>query len=116
MFRYSAMAIISAAAFYGEVEASEPQGNVKIYKVQGSRQCEGGGQSLEALKRQLVETGAKVLVASCGVDGKMYPAVCGAADGRIGIFEIPASKAQSGLPEGFFLLSSLPDAQIVPCK
>ena len=48
MFRYSAMAIISAAAFYGEVGLLNHRGNVKIYKVQGSRQwCDGGGQSLE---------------------------------------------------------------------
>jgi hypothetical protein len=116
VWRYLAMAIVGATAACGGVQAAGSPASVKIYKYMGSKQCNGGGQKLAVIKRQLIESGITVLAASCGVDGNLYPAVCGAADGRIGIFEVPASKAQSALPDGFLPLARLPDAQIVPCN
>jgi len=113
---YLAMTIVGATAIYGGVEAAGSPASVKVYKYMGSKQCNGGGRTLAVLKRHLIESGITVLAASCGVDGNLYPAVCGAADGRIGIFEILASKAQSALPDGFLPLETLPDAQIVPCN
>lgn len=109
-------AIFVAMALFGGVEVAASPASVKIYKYMGSKQCGGGGQTLAVLKRQLIDSGTKVLAASCGVDGNLYPAVCGAADGRIGIFEIPASKFQSALPDGFLPLAQLPDVQVVPCN
>ena len=115
VWRYLALAIVGATAACGGVQAAGSPASVKIYKYMGSKQCNGGGQKLAVIKRQLIESGITVLAASCGVDGNIYPAVCGAADGRIGIFEVPASKAQSALPDEFLPLARLPDAQIVPC-
>ncbi|BBJ00365.1 hypothetical protein FGKAn22_20570 [Ferrigenium kumadai] len=99
----------------GAVESKSPGASVSFYKPSGSVQCMGGGQSLQAMERQLADAGIPVLTSACGVDGKVYAAVCGAADGRIGIFVIPAARAQAATALGFAPLSSLPAATEVVC-
>jgi hypothetical protein len=89
---------------------------VKIYKYQGSLQCQGGGESLKQMRRQLLKAGVKVKQANCGVDGMMYPSVCGAADGKINIFTIPRTSLTKAQAQGFNLLQNLPDAQLTECK
>lgn len=88
---------------------------VKIAILTGERQCEGGGVAIEALKRQLTASGFSVLNASCGWDGRVYPAICGEGTGKIGIFKLLSQDAIPKLPEGFIPLSQLPSAQITPC-
>ena len=44
-----------------------------------------------------------------------YPAVCGAPDGRIGIFDVEAQQAPLASPLGFAPLSGLPAAVRVAC-
>ena len=36
----------------------------------------------------------------CGADGRMYPAMCGAADDRIGILEVPEAKKCAKVQRG----------------
>lgn len=93
-----------------------PSHLVKIYKHQGSLQCQGGGVSLKQMRRQLLKAGVKVKQARCGVDGMMYPSVCGAADGKINIFTIPRVNLTKAQAQGFNLLQNLPDAQLMECK
>lgn len=92
-----------------------PQTNTSVYKYAGSVQCTGGGTSLAAMERQLTDAGIQVLASACGADGKLYPTVCGTADGRIGIMEVPADQAQAASALGFAPLSNLPEATRVPC-
>ncbi|SKA78294.1 hypothetical protein SAMN02745130_01852 [Thiothrix eikelboomii] len=89
---------------------------VKIYKSQGSLQCQGGGESVSQMRRQLIKVGVKVKKANCGVDGMMYPAVCGAPDGKINIFTITRDGLAKVQAQGFGLLKNLPDAQLTECK
>lgn len=89
---------------------------VQVYKSNGSVQCAEGGTGLDALRRQLEQAQIRVMRASCGTDGRMYAAMCGAPDGRIGIFEIPEAEAARALKLGFAALRNLPDARAVPCK
>lgn len=96
--------------------APAPANLIKVYKYQGSLQCQGGGEPLGQMRRQLIKLGVKVLVGQCGVDGLAYPAVCGAPDGRINIFTIQRQGLAKAQAQGFDLLRSLPDAQIVVCK
>lgn len=84
-----------------------------VFKPLGSLQCSGGGQTAQALARSLADAGVPVLATRCGSDGRMYPAVCGAADGRIGIFDIAASDAAAAAKLGFRALG--PEAQTRPC-
>lgn len=92
-----------------------PAPGISVYKYVGSKQCNGGGVRLETMMRQLSTAGVPVMNVSCGTDGRMYPAMCGAPDGRIGILEIPESKVNAAAALGFAPLSNLPDASKTVC-
>jgi hypothetical protein len=113
----SAVALPAAAANgAGEADSNALSRGVTLYNSFGSVQCTGGGVSLEAMQQQLAAAGIQVLSANCGTDGRMYIAVCGAADGRIGIFEVPATQAEAALALGFAPLSNLPGATTGACR
>lgn len=88
---------------------------VDVYKYQGSRQCENGGVPVAEMQRQLQASGAVVTSSSCGMDGRMYPAFCGGADGKINIFTITSNSMNAALAQGFTPMSSLPEAQKTNC-
>ena len=113
----SAVALPTAAA-NGAVEADSNalSRGVTLYKSFGSVQCTGGGVSFEAMQQQLAAAGIQVLSANCGTDGRMHLAVCGAGDGRIGIFEVPATQAEAALARGFAPLTTLPGATTGACR
>lgn len=112
----SAVALPTAANGAGEADSNALGRGVAFYKSFGSVQCTGGGVSFEAMRQQLAAAGIQVLSASCGTDGRMYIAVCGAGDGRIGIFEVPAAQAEAALALGFAPLSNLPGATTGACR
>ena len=89
---------------------------VSVYKYAGSVQCTGGGNSLSEMGSQLTAAGIPVISSTCGTDGKVYAAVCGGSDGRIGIFEIAEHHSQAASAVGFASLSNLPDATNIPCQ
>ena len=70
---------------------------------------------MSTLQSQLEAADVKVLGSSCGSDGRIYPAMCGASNGRIGIFEIPRAQLSKITALGFALLSDLRDATRVAC-
>jgi hypothetical protein len=90
--------------------------NVSVYKYAGSVQCYGGGTPILALQKQLTDERIQVQTASCGFDGNLYAAVCGTADGIIGIFEVPSTQQQAATALGFVPLSKLPAATKVACQ
>ena len=107
---------LATLAACGGSESASPGANVSLYKYIGSVQCTGGGTSLPAMERQLTDAGIQVLTSACGGDGNAYPAVCGGADGRIGIFEVTVAQAQGASALGFAPLSNLPVATKVSCQ
>jgi hypothetical protein len=96
--------------------AAAPTPVVSVTKSLGGRQCEAGAASLAALAAQLAQAGVTVRRQACGDDGRMRPAVCGAADGRIGIFVIPAAQQALAAQAQFAPLAALPDAREQPCR
>lgn len=80
---------------------------IDISKTLGSIQCEGDSKDVPTLQRELTEHNIPVFAADCGSDGMMYIAVCGAPDGKIGIFTIDADDQQKAFSLGFEPLSSL---------
>ena len=104
--------MLSACADLGRVA---PAPGVSVYKYVGSKQCEGGGTPVEKMMRQLSEAGIPVMNVHCGTDGRMYPAMCGAPDGRIGILEVPEGKVSAAAALGFAPLSNLPQASKTVC-
>lgn len=108
-----AFAVLTAC---GGVERKPPSAGVDLYKYMGSVQCAGGGTSLQAMERQLSDAGIPALSSTCGTDGNVYATVCGAADGRIGIFEVPAAQVQAASKLGFAPLGNLPAATKLACQ
>lgn len=88
---------------------------VEVYKATGAVQCEGGGMGLSELAAPLREAGIELMGESCGHDGMMRPAVCGASDGSIGIFLVEAGDQARASDLGFEPLSSLPEATLNDC-
>ena len=108
----AAFATLAACVGAGSVM---PQAIVSLYRYAGSVQCTGGGLSLPAMERQLTDAGIQVLSSACGNDG-IYAAVCGAPDGRIGIFEVSAADSQASSVLGFLPLSNLSAATRAACQ
>jgi hypothetical protein len=69
---------------------------------------------LPAVQSLLQSAGVEVISASCGVDGLARPALCGAPDGRIAIFEISPAQSQLASSAGFSSLAGLPFVR-TPC-
>ncbi|WP_413662797.1 hypothetical protein ACG1BZ_16595 [Microbulbifer sp. CNSA002] len=73
-----------------EVAPSPPEATMRpgemvwIYRGSGSKQCEGGGMTLQQSQAKLSDNGVKVQESRCGVrTDRMFPAVCGAPTGDI---------------------------------
>ena len=107
-----ALAVLASLSACG---GGEDDSSSKVFKSMGSLQCSGGGVSLAALQAQLAAANVQTRSAACGTDGLAAPAVCGAPDGRIGIFEIASSQAGAAAAAGFAPLSTMPTAKTVPC-
>ncbi len=98
----------------GSDEAIDP--SIKVFKSRGSIQCTGGGIAPEVMKNELITAGIDVRSFSCGIDGLAYPAVCGAPDGVINIFDIPQGKIAQAQSLGFASLRILPNAKEMQCR
>lgn len=93
----------------------EDNSSVSVFKYNGTVQCAGGGLTLTEMQGQLTAANVQVRAAACGTDGSVQAAVCGAPDGRIGIFQTPAAQVSAATGAGFALLRTKPDAKTVPC-
>ena len=93
-----------------------PSATVAYYRYAGSKQCERGGKTLEALQGELAAAGAPTGRASCGHDGRMYAQGCGMPDGRILVVHVPQSRAGVAASLGLKPLSELPEAAVVACR
>jgi len=81
---------------------------VEIYKYRGSVQCDfSSGTGLDTMKLELTNAGVEVLKLREDFDGFLYPAVCGAADGKINVFSIRNNQLEIATGLGFNLLSDL---------
>jgi hypothetical protein len=116
MYRRSVIAVwLLSIAACGEA-GSTLEMAIDIYLDAGSTQCEKDGASLEQMKDQLVAVGVAFANASCGVDGKVYTAMCGSPDGNIGIFKVSPDELPAVRALGFEALANIPDARRVSCS
>lgn len=97
----------ATVAFLVACGGIEEQPTSVVYRSLGSRQCEGGGLTLLQTQSILEAAGVQVLSASCGNDGLMRVALCGANDGKIALLDIPQSQNQLALSAGFILAAGL---------
>lgn len=94
--------------------AAAPGPAIKVFKSRGSVQCGANGQPPELMQNELQQAGIRVLRAACGSDGRMRVAMCNAPDGRLNIFEIPATSQAAAEALGYALLPA--QAQEQPCR
>ncbi|HEX4926213.1 MAG TPA: hypothetical protein VFV50_19120 [Bdellovibrionales bacterium] len=87
------------AATQPGTQAPKPTGTVRVYKPDGSKQCEGGGIELADMEKQL--KGIKVLAREKANDGKMRIQMCGADTGQLNVYEIPAGDLAKAQKAGF---------------
>lgn len=89
---------------------------VTVLRSLEGRQCESGGLTLADLEKRLAAAGVKAAAGRCASDGRMRPQMCGAPDGRLGLFEIDAADRAKALAAGF-QLPPAGDAPVVqPCR
>lgn len=88
---------------------------VDLYKSLERKQCEAGGETLDTLRAKLQRAGVTPTAASCGTDGMMRAAMCGAGTGDIGIFTVRKDEAARLAKLGFRPLTDLRDAERTAC-
>jgi hypothetical protein len=99
-----------------ERSAGETQATVRVFTYAGSLQCSpGSGASLAEMAAPLKDAGVRVVRAVCGRDGLLTTARCGAGDGRIGIFEIPAADLKKADSLNYQKTGALPDLIEAEC-
>ncbi len=87
----------------------------KIFKYDGSIQCESDGISREGMLFELTQAGIDVLCSQKGNDGLGRIAMCGADTGNINIFTINSASYQDAEKIGFQLTSELPKYKDKDC-
>jgi sugar phosphate isomerase/epimerase len=113
--RMAALALLALGACASEPAAST-ETNLRVARPLGSVQCSASGVPVSALARELADRGVKVLGTACATDGRMYAAMCGAPDGRLGVLEIRAADAEAAAALGFKPLEQWRGAATVPCR
>lgn len=111
----STFSLIVCLILAGCVHIREPD-TVMVYKYDGSLQCEGDGESVETMRGELVQAGVEVICSQKARDGRVYPAMCGAATGRVNVYTIDAADLDAAEALGFKSVGTLPDARIPPCE
>lgn len=90
--------------------------SARLYKYAGSVQCMAGGLTLADMERELAGAGVRVMSSTCGHDGRMYAAVCGGGDGRIGIVTVSQADVSAAAKLGYAALSTLSHAAPAACR
>ncbi|MAT64768.1 MAG: hypothetical protein CMN57_03905 [Gammaproteobacteria bacterium] len=109
------LSLIVCLILAGCVHMREPN-TIMVYKYDGSVQCEESGVAVEEMRLELTRAGVEVLCGRKAQDGRAYPAMCGAATGRINVYTIQASDLVRAQGLGFKSVETLPDAGIPPCN
>lgn len=110
------LALATAGCVSGAANVTTNAPVTEVYRSLGSKQCEGGGKSAAQLRTELEAAKVRVRETTCGHDGRMHPAMCGAGDGKIAIFLIAAQDLARARAAGFVPLADLPDARRERCE
>src|SRR5712691_970315 len=83
----------------------------KVYKPDGSIQCQMSGVALEDMEKELTSKGITVLSSCYSHDGLIRPAVCSVPTGSLNVYEIDVSQLQKARDLGFGVLSDHPSSK-----
>ncbi|MDO5530037.1 MAG: hypothetical protein Q4F71_11595 [Paracoccus sp. (in: a-proteobacteria)] len=95
------LAVLSLPLLMAACDDGMVRGTATVFKSFGTTQCNPQEGRLEALAAELRGVGVDILDKRAGDDGMMRIALCGAPDGRIGIFTIPETQTQAAASAGF---------------
>lgn len=73
----------------------------EVFKYYGTRQCAPTAGVYDQLERDLTAAGVTVIAGREDSDGMMRITLCGAPDGRIAVFTIPADQVARAQTAGF---------------
>lgn len=88
----------------------------KVFKYNGSVQCENKGIPLDTMVQVLNSAGIEVICSQEGNDGLARTAVCGAETGKINIYQIKDSDLSESKELGFRSVEELIEYRDTPCK
>lgn len=89
---------------------------VKVYKYDGSVQCDVAGTEPEVMRQELINVGIDVICSQKGYDGFLYPASCGAGTGAINIYTIHSPNLVDAEALGFRNVTELTEYSDTPCE
>lgn len=95
--------------------AGNDPNHAKVYKYDGSIQCEDAGTSVEEMQQELTHAGIPVACGQKAGDGYAYPAVCGTATGMINVYTINQEDVSRAEDLGFRSVAELPDYEDRAC-
>lgn len=88
----------------------------KVFKYDGSVQCEKSGIPLKKMAQELLRNGIDVSCSHKAHDGMMRPAVCGAGTGTLNVYRISPENLADAEALGFHSVNVLPNYQDRQCK
>lgn len=88
---------------------------IKVFKSDGSSQCQNNGTSVEEMQMELVEAGIDVICGQKGNDRGFYCAACGCPTGDINVYTINAANQADAESLGFGPVSDLENYQDSAC-
>lgn len=88
----------------------------KVFKSDGSLQCEEKEVSLDEMRLELAKAGVDVICAQKMHTGSNFPAVCGGGTGKINVYVIHSSNLVDAEKLGFKSVRELPDYKDQTCK
>jgi len=108
-----AAAVVAAAG--ADPARADESSHLMMWKSLGSKQCQDGGTTAQALADALRSAGVDVVSVTCGHDGNIRPMLCGLPDDRIAVIELPDGQRTLATAQGFAPITELPHWQSVPC-
>lgn len=88
----------------------------KVFKYDGSVQCQSSGIPLKKMAQELLRKGIDVSCSHKAHDGMMRPAVCGAGTGNLNVYRINPENLADAEALGFASVNVLPNYQDQQCK
>ena len=109
---------IGVVLFWGisSCKEEDAESYFKVFKYDGSVQCESKGIPLDTMVMVLSNAGIDVVCSQKGHDGLARTAVCGAETGNINIFQIKGSDLSKAEELGFRSIEELTEHNDMPCK
>ncbi|WP_168198846.1 hypothetical protein [Jejubacter calystegiae] len=96
--------ILSGVLLFGLVACTDGAQKIEVWHSMSGRQCEQGRLSLSELRQSLMVSGVRTMDAGkVSDDGRARVAMCGAPDGKVGVFQIDKSDLDRARQAGFEL-------------